>query len=128
MEKTKPQGPPPKAGESAFPVIPKETAEPKSVAITVGVSVEPTEKEKERPPLKLASKTRLDLGVASTPSKPERPPTQAEQTAQEMDDEDEGLQAAIFASRRAPSSPQPCQEHKVWNQDLQWIWTNKKVI
>ena len=107
LAKTEPQGPPIKAGESASIAIPKETAASKSVAISAGVPVEPAAVEKTKPPLTLASRTRLEFGAISTPSKPERPPTQAAQTAQESDDENEDLQAALLASRQAPSSPQP---------------------
>ena len=49
----------------------------------------------------------MECEAISTPSKPERPPAQAAPTAHESDDEDEDLQAALLASRQAPSSPQP---------------------
>ena len=87
IAETVPQGPPAKAGESAPPAIPKETAAPKSVAITAALSVEPTVEGQTKPPLKLASKNRsLDF---SAPSKPEKPPTQVQcqPTAQVNDDE-----------------------------------------
>ena len=107
LAKTEPQGPPIKAGESVSLAVPKETAASKSVAISAGVPVEPTVVETTKPPLTLASKTRLEPQAISTPSKPERPPAQAAPTAQESDDENEDLQAALLASRQAPSSPQP---------------------
>ena len=106
ITKTNPQGPPAKAGDSAPPAVPKETAAPKPVAITAALPVEPAAEEKAKPPLKLASKTGLDF---STPSKPEKPPAQFQghEMAQVNDDEDKDLQAAVHASLQAPSSPQP---------------------
>ena len=107
LAKAEPQGPPTKAGESASLAVPKETAAAKSVAISAGVPADPQAVEKTKPPLTLASKTRTEPEAISTPSKPERPPVQVAPTAQESDDENEDLQAALLASRQAPSSPQP---------------------
>ena len=86
-------------------MISKEIAAPKPVAITAAVPVDLPAEGKTKPPLTLASKTRLDI---RTPSKPEKPPTQVQvgATTRDNDDEDKDFQAAVHASLQAPSSPQ----------------------
>ena len=87
-------------------MIVKEAATPKAKSEAVPETDQPKTEGQPKPPLTLTSQTRkLDFGP---PSKPEKPPPQpqAEVAAQE-DDDDTELQAALHASLKTPSSPQP---------------------
>ena len=93
VTKTKPQGPPTKAGKPAPPVI-VEAATPKAKSEAVPQTDQPKTEGQPKPPLTLTSQTRkLEFGP---PSKPEKPPPQHQaELVAKGDDDDADLQAAL---------------------------------